>query len=924
MRIGRLLFVFGTVAALNVLAGPVAAQQGTLVGTVTDEVTGNPVPQVEIQILGGAGSQTVVANNQGQYSVQLAAGRYDLVVSEMLQFRDERFENVGVPQGQTTRYDLTLRVMQVQGVNVTVERSLDGQAPGDTPQTAFTVDSREIVGRATTNPSDHLGAVPAVDIIKPGLQTAHVVVRGFNNIFSGALHMLTDYRLAGVPSLRVNLMHFIPSVEEDLDRIEVVLGPSSALYGPNTANGIVHFITKSPLDLDGQGTTVTLGAGGRSVFQGALRSAFLVNDDLGFKISGQYMRGDEWNFVDQTEAAGRAAADADPAACLLDKAVRGLTSTDAQIACDRIGVRDFDVERWGLEARADYRFADDGTIVGTYGRNTSSGIELTGLGAGQTSDWVYEFFQARVRKGRFFAQTYYNTSDAGDSFLLRSGPALVDQSSLFGAQAQYGFALADDRQEFTFGGDYFATRPESRGTIYGSFEGMDDINEYGGYLQSKTALSEQLDLIVAGRLDSHTVLPSEVFSTRAAFVFKPKEGHSLRVSYNRAFSTPTSLNAFLDISGGVAPPPLGPLGYTGRAYGSGLNGWSLQESPGTVRGMRSPFNPTAAGGAAELLAADVSTMWQMAINALLALGEIDVPTAGLLGTLPPPTNGDIARLLQDVNTGDFVPLAGAVLPDLPAIDEAYTETFELGWTGLVLDSRLSITADVYYTRKNDFVSPLVVETPLLYLDGADLVTYLTPFVGPGMAATLGGGVGMIPLGVVSSNEVSAQGADLIQSYRNVGDFDLWGADFAFQASLTNRWTLGGSYSHMSDDYIEITDGAPIALNTPKDKGSLSLTFRDVLSGFNASGRARFTSSFPAQSAVGQGTACITGGTGGVFEQNCVDSYAIFDLNAGYEVPNTTATVQFSINNVFDTGYRSFPGVPKIGRFAMIRVRYELF
>ena len=377
------------------------------------------------------------------------------------------------------------------------------------------------------------------------------------------------------------------------------------------------------------------------------------------------------------------------------------------------------------------------------------------------------------------------------------------------------------------------------------------------------------------------MLPSEVFSTRAAFVFQPKEGHSLRLSYNRAFSTPTALNAFLDVSGGVAPPPLGPLGYTGRAFGSGLNGWSLQESPGTVRGMRSPFNPTAAGGAAELLDADVSTMWQMAINALLALGEIDAPTAGLLGTLPPPTNSDIARLLQDVNTGDFVPLAGAVLPDLPAIDEAYTETFELGWTGLIADNRLSITADVYYTRKNDFVSPLVVETPLLYLDGADLVTYLTPILtgvlgpvlGPAQADTLGAGVAMIPLGVVSSDEVGAQGADLIQSYRNVGDFDLWGADFAFQASLTNQWTLGGSYSHMSDDYIEITGGAPIALNAPKDKGSLSLTFRDVLSGFNASGRVRFTSSFPAQSAVGQGTACITGGTGGVFEQNCVDSYA---------------------------------------------------
>ena len=931
-------FVYGAVAVLTIFGAPVAAQQGTLTGTVTDELGGGSASGIEIQILGGVEPRIAVTNDQGQYSVQLPAGTYDLVVTEAFGFRDERFDNVRVRGGQTNSHDfvLTSQAVVVSGVSVTVDRSLDGEPPGDSPQSVFVRNAREITERPTTQLADHFRELPAVDIITPGLQTQHVVVRGFNNIFSGALHMLTDYRLAGVPSLRVNLMHFIPSVEEDLDRIEVVLGPSSALYGPNTANGIVHFITKSPLE--SQGTTVTLGAGERSVFQGALRSAFLLNDDFGFKISGQHMRGDEWNFVDQTEAAGRVAADADPAACLLDKAIRGLSSTDAQLACDRIGVRDFDVERWGLEARADYRFAEDGTVVGTYGRNTSSGIELTGLGAGQTSDWVYEFFQARVRKGPFFAQAYYNTSDAGDSFLLRSGPALVDQSSLFGAQAQYGFALADDRQEFTFGGDYFATRPESGGTIYGSFEGIDDINEYGGYLQSKTALSEQLDLIVAGRLDSHTVLPDNVFSTRAAFVFKPKEGHSLRLSYNRAFSTPTALNAFLDISGGVAPPPLGALGYTGRAYGSGLNGWSLQESTGTVRGMRSPFNPAGTGGPGQLLPADVSVgpggepgLWQLAVGVLLAQGAIDVPTAGLLAGLTP-TNGDIARMLFDTNTGGVAPLAGAVLPDLPPISEAYTETFELGWTGLVADSRLSISADVYYMRKNDFVSPLVVETPLLFLDAADVTAYLTPFVGAATAGALGVGIGgdaaldvpFIPLAVVSSDDVGAQGADLIQSYRNVGDFDIWGADFAFQASLTNQWTLGGSYSHMSDDYIDITGGAPVALNAPKDKGSLSLTFRDVLSGFNASGRVRVTSAFPAQSAVGQGTACITGGSGGPFEQKCVDSYALFDMDAGYEVPSTAATIQFSVNNVLDTGYRSFPGVPHIGRFAMVRVRYELF
>ena len=924
MRLGHPGLIAGAVAALTILGGPIGAQQGTLTGTVSARLGGLPVPLADIQIQGGGETRTVRTDGQGRYNVELPAGTYDLVVQNTL-YGNERFSNVRVRAGQTITEDLTLGPIVYEDFIATVRGGeLDGQARGDSPGTAIGVPARDIAERITTNPADHLGVVPAVDIIKGGLQTAHVVVRSFNNIFSGALHMLTDYRLAGVPSLRVNLMHFIPLVDEDLDRIEVILGPSSALYGPNTANGIVHYVTKSPLE--SQGTTVTLGGGERSVLQGALRSAFLLNDDLGFKISGQYMRGDEWNYIDPTEEAGRIAAAAAPTVCVNDKVARGLSAADATTACNRLGVRDFDVERWSLEARADYRFADDGTIVGTYGRNSSSGIELTGLGAGQTSEWVSDFFQGRVRKGRFFGQAYYNRSDAGDSFLLRNGVALVDQSTLFGAQAQHGFTLADDRQEFTFGGDYFATRPDSRATIYGSYEGVDDINEWGGYVQSRTGLTEQLDFVVAGRLDSHSVLPNEVFSTRAAFVFQPEAGQSFRVSYNRAFSTPTALNYFLDISGGVAPESLGPLGYTTRAYGSGPDGWSLQNPDGTLRGMRSPFNPTATGGAAQLLPADVAVMWPLAVGVLQAQGSIDAPTAALLGGLTP-TNSDITRLLFDTNTNGVVPVAGAVLEDVPPILEAYTETFELGWTGLVADGRLSLTADVYYTKKNDFVSPLVVETPLLFLNEADIVTYLTPVVGAPTAAALGAGVAMIPLGVVSfdPDQVGAQfGADLIATYRNVGDIDLWGADFGFQASLTNRWTLGGSYSHISEDYLQITGGSPVALNAPKDKGSLSLTFRDAFAGFNASGAVRFTSSFPAQSAEFTGTACITGGTGGTFEENCVDSYAIFNLNAGYEVPNTAATLQFSVNNVFDTGYRSFPGVPKIGRFAMVRVRYELF
>jgi outer membrane receptor for ferrienterochelin and colicins len=79
---------------------------------------------------------------------------------------------------------------------------------------------------------DHLRSLAQVDVIQQGVQSTNVVVRGFNNIFSGALHTLTDHRVAGVPSLRVNIMSWVPSTDEDIERMELVFGPASALYGP--------------------------------------------------------------------------------------------------------------------------------------------------------------------------------------------------------------------------------------------------------------------------------------------------------------------------------------------------------------------------------------------------------------------------------------------------------------------------------------------------------------------------------------------------------------------------------------------------------------------------------------------------------------------------------------------------------------------
>ena len=266
----------------------------------------------------------------------------------------------------------------------------------DAPASVSVINEKQINERPSITLTDHIATLPGIDVARGGLMQANVVARGFNNIFSGALLTLTDNRFAYVPSLRVNIPYLIPANNEDIERIEVVLGPGAALYGPNAAGGVLHIITKSPFA--SQGTTLTVDGGERDVFRGAVRTAGVLGERFGYKFSYDSFRGNDWR-----------PAQRDP--------------------LERVP-RDFRLRRQGGEARVDFRPTKASEIIATFGRAVAgNAVEPTGLGPAQVRDWKFSSYQLRARTGRLFAQAFLNTSDAGNTFLLRTLQPIIDKST---------------------------------------------------------------------------------------------------------------------------------------------------------------------------------------------------------------------------------------------------------------------------------------------------------------------------------------------------------------------------------------------------------------------------------------------------------------------------------------------------------------
>jgi iron complex outermembrane recepter protein len=120
-----------------------------------------------------------------------------------------------------------------------------------TPAAVYVITNEMIRRSGARNIPEALRYVPGVQVARINADSWAISIRGFNGQFSSKLLVQIDERAIFQPIKNGVYWDQQFPLLEDVERIEVVRGPSGAVWGMNAVNGVINIITKSSKDTTG-------------------------------------------------------------------------------------------------------------------------------------------------------------------------------------------------------------------------------------------------------------------------------------------------------------------------------------------------------------------------------------------------------------------------------------------------------------------------------------------------------------------------------------------------------------------------------------------------------------------------------------------------------------------------------------------------
>lgn len=812
---------------------------------------------------------------------------------------------------------------------------------------------------SAVDPIRELINVPGVQIQQQSAARMNIEMRGSAGLFGTGVFPILDYRSlvgAGTGTFQSDASG-LNSI--DLQRIEVVRGAAGALYGPGVTSGVVHFISKSPIDFPG--TTVELMGGEMSTWGISTRVAVASkNKKIGFKINAHNKKGGEFvldgsegttsagiftrqtsrfktSIIDPVVSGGIISANQTAAKVLLSKA-------DLDPDGDGNMMQDF----WSnssINGTLEMRPSSNTKVVLAGGMNANSSVFYNSQGEGLSQSIAY-WGQARVQKGGLFAQVFYNYNDGGSperpTFLYQTGNRTAIERSQIEGQVQYNFNLEKFlNADVTVGADYRQAGSNTFNQVYGRNEENDDYNILGAYAQASFELSERFEFVAAGRFDRFNFLDEQAVSPRLALVYKASKNHTFRASYNQTAAPPDALVMYIDFP--VATPASG-------LFDVWLKGMKevAQFPANPMIDLTAPGFPDLPYGTPGLpLAIPYGAVTPSILTGLKAgLPATIFPIVQAILTNPANTPTGVSGKFTGYNLFNGLPLS----PINTTAPQIRTEkTLELGYKG-VINKKLLVTADVYRLASSGFINFTAISPTIKYTDqniaadlsskvGATVRTQLeAALIGAGLpAATAAATAAQISAAVAGAYAqggaaFAAQIAPLspifgavetlgvpqdgmvhsAAGYRTFGSLAYVGVDLGLGYAISNDLSVFANFSAVNKtDFTEEDLGeAPgsgliFNLGIPKNKYRMGVIYAPE-TGFRGNIAFQHDDSF--YSNAGQ----FTGYS---------DPKNLVDIGVGYKLTNGLS-IDATCQNLFNQQYRALPNMPIIGRRAVAKVTYS--
>ena len=536
-------------ALVCALASPAFAQNADVTGTVVDESKA-AVPGATVTLSGGGPSAATITGPQGEYAFHgVPPGTYRVTVM-LAGFATATQVDVMVANGPVQVPAITLKIANVTDT-VVVSATRSDAALIDAPATLSVVPQSVLESTPATNYGDLLRALPGVNVIQLSARDINITNRQGTSTLSNSQLVLLDGRSIYLDFFGIVLWDFMPSNLSDIKQIEVIRGPASAVWGANALTGVVNVITKSPREAPGTNVSLqfggfsrdagsTVGKGMGTVFGANATVAEAPNATWSYRVSAGYFNSDP--FPRPTGQIPLIQDPRDPT----QKVGGGFYPSDAAGAAGT-AFQNVGTSQPKFDARVDQEI-ENGRITYAAGVGGSSGIIHTGVGPFDIQKGSYMgYAKVNYAKGGLKLNAFTNFTSADAPNLLLVDPATQKPLQLDFSTQTYDVEAGDtlragQKQVFTFGGN--VRRNNFDITIAPDAENR---TELGAYVQDEIFL-DPVRLTVGGRVDKFGNLSDPVFSPRVAAVFKLAEDHSLRVSLNRAFRSPSVINNFLDIS----------------------------------------------------------------------------------------------------------------------------------------------------------------------------------------------------------------------------------------------------------------------------------------------------------------------------------------------------------------------------------------